>query len=380
MIPAYPIVNLQPARLALLILLLLAIPRVHAQADPRWGISVPELSELAHIAFAMTDVGRKGAQGIAILDTAGPYSLRVRAHFAAVQGHPLVTRLNRRLDAKGLSYLISNRNFANHYTRQGGKLRTAGVFPFPRRLVQAVIYGNAFRRYRREWEDFAEVSGFADFYAAEQATYAREMRAIVEAARFTAMLDWLAREFQPLTARVEIIYSPLVGDAHSAFAGRDGTRYIVVPGVDAMEQAQLGAEAYSAVYSGICFTEIDHHYCDPATEHYRAAIEQAFAVREMWVDTAVPQTAYYKSAQDVFNEYFTHAVHLLYVQAQYAAEVADQVVARRIKLNEKRGWRKFADFFDALRHLNAERKATQAVIDLLPDLMDWAKEAGAAKE
>ena len=344
-----------------------------AQTTVRY--TTPEVVELYNIACALTSAGKKGINGIAIIDTTQPYYQKVWAQFSPHQNHALIAALGKKFEGN-IGYFISNQNFANAYHFSGDSILFDNIFSGGRTLAQRVRYGDALKSFGTEFESFARTSSFRRFYETQQKTYDSMHTAMQDLAPLAPMLDWLNQKFPPLNKNFVVITSALIDGNHSTFEDKTGTNYIVVSNVYDLLQSKMSFQEQQARYTGILFTEINHHYCNPAAEKWAKEINNIFGNRAIWVDDARPSAAMYKSAQKVFNEYFTHSTYLLYIKDKFPDAIYQKVKASRIKAKEEtNGWRRFGAFYAQMEQVYAV--SNQNIPALLPKLLDWCRSASA---
>lgn len=360
-------------RLGFLLLAISSLLNVGGQTTVRY--TTPEAVELYNIACALTDAGKKGTNGIAIIDTTQPYYRKLWEQFRPHQTHPLIAALNKKLEGN-IGYFISNQNFANAYRFSGDSIVFDNIFSGGRTLAQRVRYGDAFKSFGPEFTSFVRSSNFRNFYKAQQQTYDSMHKAMQRLAPLAPMLDWLNAKFGTINKNFIVISSALIDGNHSTFEDKTGNVHIVVSdGYDLMKSS-LTFEEQQARYTGILFTEINHHYCNPAAEKFSKEVNAAFGKRELWVDDTKATAAMYRSAQKVFNEYFTHSTYLLYIKDKFPAAVYQKVRASRIKAKEEtNGWRRFGAFHEQMEKAYATRNKN--IPALLPQILDWCKTATA---
>ncbi len=190
------------------------------------------------------------------------------------------------------------------------------------------------------------------------------------------MQSWLEAQFPGIHYDGQrVVFSPLINGAHSAQKLADqGYRESLMFICDAKhyDRTKYSESQIEGLYSGIVFTEIDHNFVNPTSDKSLSAINEAFGNREKWVRPG--QADRYGSAYEVFNEYMTHAVHLLYIRDLYPRDVYELVRTRRVGLNgTQRGFYRFEAFLDKLQQLYEGEKSEQTVADLYPAILSWAQ-------
>lgn len=329
---------------------------------------IPEAYELANVAMALTEAAQQDEN---MIEQSGDYFPKVKAYFAPVAKHPLIVRLNEKLKGGNYNFYYGTRE--NAYAMA---LDATGK-PVNRGVYSAVWGGtNDLAQYADEWADFVRKSGFRKFYAENKAFYDSTVADVTKLLPVKKMQDWLEAQFPGIRYDGQrVVFSPLIDGAHSAQKFSDqGYRESLMFICDARgyDRQQYTDAQVEGLYSGIVFTEIDHNFVNPTSDKYLQAISEAFGDRETWVKKGAADS--YGNAYEVFNEYMTHAVHVLYIRDRYPKDVYELVRQRRIDLNgARRGFYRFEAFLDELQRLYDARKPGQTVADLYPAVLGWAK-------
>ena len=331
---------------------------------------IPEVYELVNVAFALT---RRGRTDPNMIGREGDYYARVMEHFQPFARHPLIVSLSERVQDNYNVY-YRNRENAYAYAFKGTKIQNRGVY-------NALWSGsndlsnNDQKNNPKLWEDFAQKSGFRKFYAANRAFYQRDIAEVTRLLPVKQMQTWLETKFPGIYYDgMRVVFSPLINGSHSAqkFESqgyRESLMFICdARGYDRKTYTEAQIEG---LYSGVVFTEIDHNFVNPVSDRYLKEINTAFGDREKWVKRGDADN--YGGTYAVFNEYMTHAVHLLYIQDLYPKDVFDLVRKRRVDMNAgPRGFHRFEAFADELLRRYETRKPGQTVADLYPALLTWA--------
>jgi hypothetical protein len=329
---------------------------------------IPEAYELANVAMALTEAGQNDRN---LIEQSGDYFQRVKTYFAPVAKHPLIVRINERLRDGTYGFYYGTRE--NAY---GMGLDKTGR-PISRGVYSAVWTGpNDLAEHADEWADFVRKSGFRKFYAANKPFYDTTIAEVTRLLPVKAMQDWLEAQFPGIRYDGQrVVFSPLINGAHSAqkFSDR-GYRESLMFICDAkgFDRKKYTEAQIEGLYSGVVFTEIDHNFVNPVSDQHLPAISATFGTREKW--TRPGDADHYGGAYEVFNEYMTHAVHLLYIRDRYPGDVYELVRERRVQLNgSQRGFYRFEAFLDELQRLYDARQPGQTVADLYPAVLGWAK-------
>jgi hypothetical protein len=223
------------------------------------------------------------------------------------------------------------------------------------------------------WEDFARESRFQDFYNAHRPVYESMVNDAKKHLPVQQMWQWCERRFPNRYNTYRIIISPLVNGFHS-------TQKIESKAFNECIMFICGADGYDGytkkekegLYSGIVFTEIDHNYINPVSDRYRSQLDQVFD-NDIWIKKQ-SQAEGYGDGTGYFNEYFTHAVYLLYVQDYYSKSELATISKNRIDLMLWRGFPKFKEFYLHLKFLYEHNGAKDDLTLLYPELIKWASE------
>lgn len=329
---------------------------------------IPETYELANVALALTEAGQKDAN---MIEQSGDYFPRVKKHFAAFTKHPLILRLNEQLKSKSFNFYYGTRE--NAYALE---LDKAG------KPVSRGVYDNIWPRlndmadYPDQWADFVRQSGFREFYRANKPYYQEDIADVTRLLPVKQMQNWLESQFPGIRYDGQrVVFSPLINGVHSAqkFADQGYNESLMfICDARHFDRKKYSDAQIEGLYSGVVFTEIDHNFVNPVSDKHLSTINEVFSEREKW--TRKGDSDHYGNAYEVFNEYMTHAVHLLYIKDKYPDDVYKLVRDARIDLNSnRRGFYRFEAFVDELQRLYESRKSGQTVADLYPAILNWSK-------
>lgn len=326
-----------------------------AQDEASAVIAVPETVELAFIVAALSELDReRGGQ----IDRATPYFRAVEAHFRPFADMPAIADLPADFNLPRLAG-----NAADFAFDEDGRIvevdRSGSLW--------GDTSGDRFRAMRDELERFAQASGFREFYAAHQPTYAAGINATAELIDLADMTRWLNDEFsaRPGTARVYV--SPLTQGLHWTTLYKPEQRiWIKAPDADEVENASALERMR---YARTVFTEIDHAYVNPTTAAMPVAdVEAAFGNIDHWADG---EAVYYSSAALQFNEYMTWAVFLIYAQERLEPSDFEALYAGVTGLMVRnRGFIAFEAL--ASEALQQRRTSGLTAEALMPVMLDWA--------
>jgi hypothetical protein len=331
---------------------------VNVHAD-RVTVRVPEVFELANIAFAITDYGMESPYRV--FKDSGYYE-EVLERFGAFRDHPLIAEVefsDRRLGdyfewrTSSLAYEFEGRRIVagDHYAPTG---EAAGWFHDQLDLL----------------EDFAAATDFREFYAAHRGFYERQIASYREKVPVRRMWRWLETEFPRRYDGYVVVFSPLINASHNTLRFEDGDYrecIMVVGGPDLLAQKTNDARVEEALLSRHVFTEIDHNYVNPVSAEYAEDIAAALDDLGTWNEQDGYATGF-----STFNEYVTWAAFLLYAQDHYDDEVLELVRDYVIRTMEGgRSFVRFGEFVAWLETRWASRGTEERLVDLYPEMIAW---------
>ncbi len=228
-----------------------------------------------------------------------------------------------------------------------------------------------------QWANFVQQSGSRTFYKANQPFYQQDIATVRRLLPVKQMQTWLESQFPGIVYNGQkVIFSPLISGDHATqkFTDQDYQECLLfICDAKGYDQKTYSDAQIAGLYSGIVFTEIDHNFVNPTSDKHLTAINEAFHDRQKW--TRKGDSDHYGSAYEVFNEYMTHSLHLLYINDHYPADVYQLVRADRIKLNaDQRGFYRIEAFLNELQRLYKAKGPTQTVADYIYPCLDGQSE------
>lgn len=340
-----------------------ALPSAAAPAEPV-AVRFSEAYELSNIILALTPYGQSDPFEVY---KNSRYYREVRAYFAPVMQHPLLQQANysRQEWDKYLAFRTDACAFG--FSAQGQLVRE---FAF-----HAQGDTRPFDNLLGPVNDFAQASGFREFYRRHQPYYDSLAVAYRQSQRLPEVLAFLTAELGPAqpaapASQYAVVLSPLV---YRMNCHRDvqhvPTDFATVPEYllsGDLRQQPTPADVLTGIHA--LFTETDHGFVNPVTSAYGAQVRASFDVKK-W-DTG---SGYDKSEFSTFNEYMTWAVYDLFAYRYFAAQ-APLVCQNWAMQNESRGFLASRLFANKLRDLYAARKKGQTVRDLYPALLAWCRQ------
>lgn len=331
-------------------------------------ISIPEVQELVHILFAITD---KGISDSDMINHDGIYYQNVIKHFAPHAKEAIVSSLNS--DLKGGVF------YGSRYSRL--KMDACGFYFKGDSIVKDSTYSqlnwdnkNYIEPYIQRLEEFAVKTKFRAFYKQNQPYYDTLNYLMNIQMPVGKMWTWLEQRFSNKYDNYWITYSPLANGQQSTnhFEANNFKQCLMFL-CGPFEDTLFSPIMQEALMSKVAFTEIDHNYVNPVSEKFKTEINEIFSNRNIW--TAGKSSNSYKTAESVFNEYMTYAVYILYVKDNFEKGDFEKIYKRTVnQMINGRGFVKFNFFTDQLLNLYRTQNKSNQIQDLYPTLLLWAKQ------
>ena len=340
-------------------------------------VEIPEVYELVNIAIAMTPTGIDDKN---MVFKHSEYYTRMRQWFDKFKDHPLLAELDAALKKNINVYSTMKMNgYAFEFDERG-------------KIVQSKIYdrtgfrgerSNFLRPYLAQLQSFADASDFRQFYKENSKTYQEQINFYRETANVAEMKRWLDKNFPGSNDydTYKIIFSPLVAYNQSSTWFESNGFKELQPHVNFPYPQDLGrnfkdglSQPAEVIFRGnIVFTEINHGYINPEAEKYTDRIIKAISNRDRWVDKS-KGPGYYGGIA-AFNEYMNWGLVSLRI-ADYAPrdEQEKMIAAIDRMMTERRGFPQFAAFDKMLVDLYRNKKRSQTVADLYPQIIEWFEE------
>ncbi len=326
------------------------------------SFEVPEVYELAMVVISLTEAGPD-------LTVDSQYAREVKEHFAQFKEHGIV---------KAIDIQSRDEDWYSAYEFRENASVNCFDDDNPNLIVHCRPYSHAWGRQAnlltRNMDllsDFAEKSGFRQFYADHQAFYKAEVQAWKDRVNVTSMKSWLEQRFPVSEDHYTIIFSPLTDGWHSTQGFVDDDFKIRVMYLQSVSKEPIEKAFHAA---RIIFTEIDHSHVDTVALTYsdRLNSHDSFG-GEFWF---VSENGTYDNGFRVFTEYMTWAVFELWARETYPqdmhAVIAEQVAT---KMTEGRKFVHYPMFRDALVALYAGQAGDSPdIAALYPAILDWAEE------
>jgi hypothetical protein len=371
-------------------------PKVFAE-NPSTEIVIPEVYELFTIAIALANIEDFLPSDLDanrfLINKTTPYYQEVEAQFGEYRDHPFIVNLRQGIEpvlkAFDVAPLLAYRYQTLGYTfDETNKLVSTGLY-IP--MLELDIEGDSELESIKEGipfdlddpksqelvNDFVEVTNFRQFYKDQQSYYDAQIKLTTDLCDIAAARDWLASQFPAAYDNHTLVLSPLVGGTHNFFP------------VSTVDESTTQALMYANIFRGegesvadvsvvdrtdFCrtsFTEIDHGYVNPATNLYKAEVDEAMPDISAW-NTAEENRTVYATPYDTFNEYMTFATYALFLTESLPATDQEEAIQSVEKMMvENRQFAKFKEFNHELMRLYQERESDQTVTDLYPAVLEW---------
>lgn len=341
--------------------------------DNKAFYEIPATYELLHIAFASTDHSNLSNNAnfyYHVIDTSKTYYHDVIKYFAAYKNHKLINNLNKHLKKSQMRYIYNLLKGYNSVLSENN-IKKNKRFPF----VHGLMYSfNSVSR--KDIEDFAKETNFQSFYDNHRSYYKYVLEDAKNKLEVNNIQNWLETQFSARYDRLNIIISPLMHSTHFTrnfnFKGENTSTMWVSDGFG-YNTKLFSPTQINGLYTGLVFTEIDHNYVNPVSDHYKRTINEIMGKdnRAKWIKIN-GDGKYYKTGYKVFNEYMTHAVYLIYTSTIYSPNDQKVIENSKIKLMEQiRKYYRFKDFYTQLQTLYKSKKDGETVTNLYPKMLEW---------
>jgi len=330
-------------------------------------IEIPPLKELLHIMLAIT---KSGLNNDDMVNQKGQYYQDVLNHFRPYANEPIIKTFDSLLNVSLYNYIFISGN-AMSYDLHGTRLKPNPNYIFPAQgVAKTVIKINPLDTYRKEIEAFAKKSKFQKFYSQHKAYYASIISDYESGANLGRQWEWLEKNFKTRINSYLVLCSPLINSLNYTTEFNDnGFRQIlmVLPLLD--HDSKLSKIQNELFNTRVMFTEIDHNYVGPPTNANKAAIDSVFNQRALWVNDKTEGTYAYPTPVNVFNEYMTYAVFLLYCEDNYDKTLYAETRSGLISVMAERGFPKMEVFLSCLEKARA-LAPDKKIDELYPQLLE----------
>jgi len=325
-------------------------------------IDIPPAFELLYIILAI------GTDDPGSVNRQTEYYEKVKNHFSPYKEHPVVSKIVTSVYSKSVASVgtIFAYGFDGDSIKHNDQHSVSG-------------YADSYMSYLDEFEQFAILTGFLDFYKENKQYYEELIDEYKKTVPIKQMWQWLETVFPQRYDTYRIVSSPLMGGSHYTHNFRDkqnGYNEIVafVPIITSLSQSDsdLDINLTEIILSRFAFTEFDHQYVNPETDRLKnlKKVVDIFLNRDKWYEGLS-----YEGPSLIFNEYMTWAVFGLYIFDNYDTKTYD--ITRNITVNTMVDYRKFIlfeHFNDKLLELYIEQKGEKSVADLYGAILKYSKQ------
>ncbi len=328
----------------------------------------PEVRELINIIFAISPEGIAGHPLTLhkILDSKDPlirqYYKDVLSVFLPYSNHTIVSQFNEILKkptAKA-SYPYFNLN-SYGLVFKDNKIIADGIHNYFWSKDK-----NHLADFITELEDFSKKTNFRAFYKKNKSFYAQLEKRFADAVPVKKQWLWLEKRFDDRISSYKILISPLVYGFHCTGSMSHNHFSEIVMSISAPD-----LEIKNFQLERVIFTEIDHNYVNPTSDQFKKEIQLALSNKKKWASQQSLNS--YTTELEIFNEYMTWGVFLLYARDTYPRhefkEIKDQVID---KMKNQRGFLKFDQLSDELMRQYKIKEETK-IIKYYPHMINWMK-------
>jgi len=312
----------------------------------KYKIEINEVKELIQIMIAITNTGKENDD---MVQQQGRYYEDVRNHFKPYENEKIIKTFDSLMVSSPYNYIFLTGN-AISYNFKGNKLVKSEVFILPATAVANMkIDKNPITTYKDEIEKFAKKSNFRKFYSDHKEFYSDIISDYEKNANLGRQWKWLENNFKTKRNSYIILCSPLINGLNytGEFNNNDFSLiHMNLPPVD--RYPNLTPLENELLNTRVMFTEIDHNYVGAPTEANKETVNRIFADRKIWVDENAEGTFAYPKPVNVFNEYMTYGVFVLYCKDQYDQATLNKVIKDITDIMVERGFPKMNIFIENL--------------------------------
>lgn len=333
---------------------------------------IPETYELANVILYLSECSEKTGNR-----PDSEYANQVRKYFEPFRQHKLIQVLNNNCNEHqlwGTYYGFRENSLAFRFDD------TTLQYDTPYKHLSSDnsgIRGGQFRNMLYLIQEFASTSNFRTFYQNNLGQYKNMIERQEQLLPIDDMWKWVENEFPQRLDAYKIVFSPLIGGSHSTrhfytgfFKNPDFQECIMfINSSEDIDSRDYSENLKEGLMSGIVFTEIDHNYVNPTSDEHIIAIQELINDKDHWATKKAQQN--YRNEYAIFNEYMTHSLFCLYVQDKYESTVRDEIIDKREKLMERRGYKMFKEFNEIL--LNKMATTDSSVYDNYADIIEEMK-------
>ncbi|MEP2935788.1 MAG: DUF4932 domain-containing protein [Gilvibacter sp.] len=362
----------QPIRISLIIFLLASFTfscesskRESIVSNEIISVQYPEAYELANIILALTEYGKTDETEVR---KGFDYYNKVQDYFKPVSEHPLLDSVNysRERWEEYLSFRTDSYAFAFDENNQ------------LKRTVQ--FYANkGFKPFDDHLElinDFVQKSNFRDFFAQNKDYYEAVSNKYKKTQYINEMREFLIEEFGAQYQNDEkynVVLSPFVYrmNCHRDIDSTTVADFITIPGYVLSDTITAEVKDIATSIHNL-FTEMDHGYVNPTTDHYKELVNNSFDAK-LWDNKSGYNDGdgYDNLGNAVFNEYMTWAVYDVFLKKHFPTH-ANEVGLYWSFQNQSRGFEYPQLFTQQLLALYNQKEDGENIKDLYPKMLEWS--------
>ena len=334
-------------------------------------VAIPEVHELANVLTAISKIGQIDSN---MVDMNTPYYKAVIKHFLPFVNHPLIDTINHNItgvsDVKSYWYYYALKmNACGYEFENDGQISNKGI------IRKMGFSGNEdpLIKNKKLMEDFARKSNFRDFYKSHQSYYDSLITIYQQLNPIDKMQKWLENKFGFEYGNYTVLFSPLVGGAHSTNKFKDNNFEQTFMFVCRAEYSpKYNRNVNEMLESRIVFTEIDHNFVNPLSDKKIDLINKVFDNRKKWT-TEGNGTSAYPNAYSVFNEYMTWGIFSLYCLDNFPEKDAKQFIQKmENQMTDNRHFIKFKKFNQQLINVY-KSNSNISMNDLYDKALKWCE-------
>jgi len=334
-------------------------------------IEINEVQELTHVLMAMTTVGSNDSN---MINHDNEYYKKLISRFSPFRGHKAVNIVDSLLKESVIYYILLSSN-ATGFKFEGKNITKTNIYTFPAKAVGTTqITEDPILKYQKEFENFAYVSRFREFFAEQDTLYDKIKSDYEKYADIDKQKNWLEKKFKYNINSYRVLTSPLIGGINATITFEDNNfkeTLLYLPIIT--RKHELPEDINKVMNSRVIFTEIDHNYVGPMSERHRENIDTIFNNRSFWVNSSNKSTMHYPNPIKVFDEYMTWGLFILYVSDTFPnnQELIDYVVDHVDNKMISKGFPKARDFNQELFRLY-KRNLDMPMEQLYKGILEWS--------
>ena len=312
----------------------------------KYKIEVNEVKELIQIMLAIT---KSGLENDDMFQQQGQYYKDMLAHFKPYEEEKIIKTFDSLMVSSPFNYIFLTGNGIS-YNFKGDQLIKSNIYDFPATSINGIkITENPITTYKQQIEDFAKKSQFRKFYKSQKKYYSEIVSDYEQNANLGKQWKWLEKNFDTKIDSYTIYCSPLINGLNYTDEFKNNNFRLIYMNLPPLEKHTYPSAIQNEIFNTrIMFTEIDHNYVGGPSEKNKETIDKLFANRQYWVNENTEGTFAYQNPINVFNEYMTYSVFVLYCKDYYDEPTFNIAKNEVIVVMKDRGFPKMQEFTDNL--------------------------------